>query len=96
MGFYDGCEEGNFLISWVSSGLVGIISWVGHVSVVLISNMWPMWALCFRYNIQYGRISAPDNDIVFAAKHADIHDRILTFPEAYETKVCPCASDYAV
>jgi ATP-binding cassette subfamily B (MDR/TAP) protein 6 len=53
-------------------------------------------ALCFRYNIQYGRISAPDTDIVAAAKHADIHDRILTFPDAYETKVCPYTSDYPV
>jgi ABC-type transport system involved in Fe-S cluster assembly, permease and ATPase components len=44
--------------------------------------------LCFRYNIQYGRISASDDDIVAAAKHADIHDSILTFPEVYETKVC--------
>ncbi|KDR08849.1 ATP-binding cassette sub-family B member 6, mitochondrial isoform X3 [Zootermopsis nevadensis] len=40
-----------------------------------------------KYNIQYGRISASDEDIVAAAKHADIHDRILTFPDAYETKV---------
>ncbi|PNF43622.1 hypothetical protein B7P43_G03106 [Cryptotermes secundus] len=40
-----------------------------------------------KYNIQYGRISAPDGDIVTAAKHADIHDRILTFVDAYETKV---------
>lgn len=40
-----------------------------------------------KYNIQYGRISASDDDIVAAAKHADIHDSILNFPDAYETKV---------
>nr|CAD7393271.1 unnamed protein product [Timema cristinae] len=46
--------------------------------------------LSTRYNIQYGRISAPDADIVTAARNADIHDKILTFPDAYETKVkCP-------
>nr|CAD7409754.1 unnamed protein product [Timema poppensis] len=39
-----------------------------------------------KYNIQYGRISAPDADIVTAARNADIHDKILTFPDAYETK----------
>lgn len=44
--------------------------------------------LCFRYNIQYGRVSASDDDIVEAAKNADIHDSILNFPEVYETKVC--------
>lgn len=41
-----------------------------------------------RYNIQYGRIDAPEADIIAAAKHADIHDRIVTFPNGYETQVC--------
>lgn len=41
-----------------------------------------------RYNIQYGRIEAPEADIIAAAKHADIHERILTFPNGYETQVC--------
>ncbi|XP_014253071.1 ATP-binding cassette sub-family B member 6, mitochondrial [Cimex lectularius] len=40
-----------------------------------------------KYNIQYGRINAPDADIINAAKNADIHDRILNFPEAYDTQV---------
>jgi len=41
-----------------------------------------------KYNIQYGRIDAPEADIIAAAKYADIHDRILTFPNGYETQVC--------
>lgn len=40
-----------------------------------------------KYNIQYGKIDAPEADIVAAAKYADIHERILTFPDAYETQV---------
>lgn len=40
-----------------------------------------------KYNIQYGRIDAPEADVIAAAKNADIHERILTFPEAYETMV---------
>ena len=40
-----------------------------------------------KYNIQYGKIDAPEADIIAAAKYADIHDRILTFPEGYETLV---------
>lgn len=40
-----------------------------------------------RYNIQYGRLSAPSSDIILAAKNADIHDKILTFPDAYDTQV---------
>nr|XP_032517098.1 ATP-binding cassette sub-family B member 6, mitochondrial [Danaus plexippus plexippus] len=40
-----------------------------------------------RYNIQYGRLTASSSDIIAAAKNADIHDRILTFPDAYDTQV---------
>ncbi|KAL7297876.1 hypothetical protein TKK_0008899 [Trichogramma kaykai] len=40
-----------------------------------------------KYNIQYGKIDAPEADIIAAAKNADIHERILSFPESYETQV---------
>ncbi|XP_054265691.1 ATP-binding cassette sub-family B member 6-like [Macrosteles quadrilineatus] len=40
-----------------------------------------------KYNIQYGRVNALDADVVAAAKSADIHSRILSFPEAYNTQV---------
>ncbi|XP_058823567.1 ATP-binding cassette sub-family B member 6 [Topomyia yanbarensis] len=40
-----------------------------------------------KYNIQYGRVDAPDVDVILAAKSADIHDKILTFPEQYDTQV---------
>ncbi|XP_059052829.1 ATP-binding cassette sub-family B member 6 [Achroia grisella] len=40
-----------------------------------------------RYNIQYGKLTAEAADIISAAKNADIHDRILTFPNAYDTQV---------
>ena len=38
-----------------------------------------------RSNIQYGRIDATDEEIFEAAKAADIHDRILSFPDGYDT-----------
>lgn len=40
-----------------------------------------------RFNIQYGRVNSSSSDVIAAAKNADIHDRILTFPEAYDTQV---------
>ncbi|XP_063681636.1 iron-sulfur clusters transporter ABCB7, mitochondrial-like [Bolinopsis microptera] len=40
-----------------------------------------------RYNIQYGDTSASEEDIVKAAKLADIHHAIGTFPEGYNTLV---------
>lgn len=41
-----------------------------------------------KYNIQYGHMDAPEADIIAAAKHANIHEKILTFPNGYETQVC--------
>lgn len=40
-----------------------------------------------KYNVEYGRIGAPEADVIAAATSADIHTRILTFPEKYETQV---------
>ncbi|EAT40111.1 AAEL008134-PA [Aedes aegypti] len=40
-----------------------------------------------KYNIQYGRVDAPEVDVIMAAKSADIHEKILTFPDQYETAV---------
>ena len=40
-----------------------------------------------RYNIRYGRLEASDEEVEEAAKAADIHQRILSFPNGYGTKV---------
>lgn len=40
-----------------------------------------------QYNIAYGRPSASQEEIIEAAKSAQIHDFILSLPEGYETKV---------
>lgn len=40
-----------------------------------------------KYNISYGRIGAADTEVVQAARGADIHDRIQTFPSGYDTEV---------
>ncbi|XP_034033300.1 ATP-binding cassette, sub-family B (MDR/TAP), member 6a [Thalassophryne amazonica] len=40
-----------------------------------------------RDNIRYGRISASDQEVEEAAIAADIHDKIMTFPEGYDTQV---------
>ncbi|CAG8518945.1 18668_t:CDS:10, partial [Racocetra persica] len=39
------------------------------------------------YNIHYGNIDAPEDDVYKAAKAAQIHDRILSFPDGYQTRV---------
>ncbi|XP_070564941.1 ATP-binding cassette sub-family B member 6-like [Ptychodera flava] len=40
-----------------------------------------------RFNIRFGRIEASDEEIETASRAADIHDRIETFPDGYETVV---------
>ncbi|XP_036328616.1 ATP-binding cassette sub-family B member 6, mitochondrial [Rhagoletis pomonella] len=39
------------------------------------------------YNIEYGKIGARADEVYEAARLADIHERILGFPDRYETKV---------
>lgn len=39
------------------------------------------------YNLKYARQDATDEEVYAACKAASIHDKILTFPDAYETKV---------
>lgn len=40
-----------------------------------------------RYNIAYGRANATEDDIIDAARAAQIHDFILSLPEGYDTMV---------
>ncbi|MCR9156335.1 MAG: ABC transporter ATP-binding protein/permease [Rhodobacteraceae bacterium] len=40
-----------------------------------------------RYNIAYGRAGATEEDIIGAARAAQIHDFILSLPEGYDTMV---------
>ncbi|KAI8337672.1 hypothetical protein BC941DRAFT_375486 [Chlamydoabsidia padenii] len=39
------------------------------------------------YNLQYGNIHASKEEVYQAAKAAQIHDKIISFPDGYETKV---------
>lgn len=43
------------------------------------------------YNIQYARLDAPEADVIAAAKSAEIHERIMTFPDQYDTQVGSCS-----
>ncbi|MDC0738547.1 ABC transporter ATP-binding protein/permease [Cognatishimia sp. SS12] len=40
-----------------------------------------------RYNIAYGRDDATEEDVIAAAKAAQIHDFVMSLPEGYETAV---------
>ncbi|ELU17805.1 hypothetical protein CAPTEDRAFT_221936 [Capitella teleta] len=40
-----------------------------------------------QYNVRYGRVTAEDEEVEAAATAADIHERIMGFPDKYETMV---------
>ena len=40
-----------------------------------------------KENIRYGRLNATDDEIVEAAKRANIHDYIMTLPSGYDTQI---------
>merc|ERR1711994_1205350 len=39
------------------------------------------------HNIAYGNLNASKGEVIEAAKTADLHESILTWPQGYETKV---------
>ncbi|KAL6261955.1 hypothetical protein P5V15_007039 [Pogonomyrmex californicus] len=83
--FYD-VEQGAILIDGQNIKTVKQESLRSNIGVVPQDTV--LFNNTIRYNIQYGRIDAPEADIIAAAQHADIHERILTFPQGYETQVC--------
>ncbi len=46
-----------------------------------------LFAASIKENIRYGRLDATDEEIVEAAKAAEIHDDIMKMPEGYDTVV---------
>ncbi|KAI7877716.1 hypothetical protein K492DRAFT_150187 [Lichtheimia hyalospora FSU 10163] len=67
------------------------ISKVGQESLRRNIGVVPQDTVLFNdtilYNIGYGNLDAPEDAIFKAAKAAQIHDKILTFPDGYDTKV---------
>ncbi|MCQ2397333.1 MAG: ABC transporter ATP-binding protein/permease [Lentisphaeria bacterium] len=46
-----------------------------------------IFSVSIRENIRYGRPHASDEEVVAAAKAAEIHDFIMALPEGYETRI---------
>lgn len=82
--FYD-VEQGAILIDGQNIKTVTQDSLRRSIGVVPQDTV--LFNNTIKYNIQYGRIEAIDADIISAARNADIHERILSFPNGYETQV---------
>uniref|UniRef100_A0A8C7P9F2 ATP-binding cassette sub-family B member 6 n=1 Tax=Oncorhynchus mykiss TaxID=8022 RepID=A0A8C7P9F2_ONCMY len=82
--FYD-VQGGCIRIDGQDISKVKQVSLRAHIGVV------PQDTVLFndniRNNIRYGRISASDHEVEEAAIAADIHEKIQTFPEGFDTQV---------
>jgi len=46
-----------------------------------------LFAGSIKENIRYGKLTATDEEVVMAAKNAEIHDFIMSLPDGYDTNV---------
>ncbi|MDO4431780.1 MAG: ABC transporter ATP-binding protein [Aerococcaceae bacterium] len=56
-----------------------------HVSMVLQKNT--LFTGTIRDNLRWGNENATDEELIQAAKYAQAHDFIMSFPEGYDTKI---------
>ncbi|KAK9880659.1 hypothetical protein WA026_011897 [Henosepilachna vigintioctopunctata] len=82
--FYD-VETGNILIDGQNIKTVSQESLRRTIGVVPQDTV--LFNNTIKYNIKYGRLTATDADVIEAARGADIHDKILSFTDAYDTMV---------
>lgn len=72
-------------VFWHRVKSVDLLSQVKQMSLRAHIGVVPQDTVLFndtiRENIRYGRISASDQEVEEAALAADIHDKIMTFPE---------------
>ncbi|KAJ8980819.1 hypothetical protein NQ317_000552 [Molorchus minor] len=82
--FYD-VETGSIIIDGQNIKTVSQESLRRSIGVVPQDTV--LFNNTIKYNIKYGRLSATDADVIEAARGAEIHDKILQFPECYDTQV---------
>ncbi|EEP76922.1 heavy metal tolerance protein [Uncinocarpus reesii 1704] len=82
--FYN-ATSGNILIDDRPVDTITIDSLRSHIGVVPQDTV--LFNETLMYNLKYANPLATDEDVYAACRAASIHDRILTFPDGYETKV---------
>jgi ATP-binding cassette, subfamily B, bacterial len=82
--FYDP-REGRILIDGVDIRRLKLQSLRDQISVVLQEPL--LFSGTIAENIRYGRLEAPQDEIVEAAKRANAHDFIRRLPQGYETEI---------
>lgn len=82
--FYN-VESGNIQIDGNSVEDISIDSVRRHIGVVPQDTV--LFNETLMYNLKYANPAATDEDVFAACQAASIHDKILSFPDGYQTKV---------
>ncbi len=82
--FYD-VDGGSITIDGQDIRQVTLHSLRGQIGIV--QQDVTIFAATVRENIRYGRLDATDEEVVAAARMAEIHDAIMDMPEGYDTFV---------
>lgn len=82
--FYD-VTGGSVTFDGVDVRQLDLKSLRDHVGIVLQDSV--LFTGTVADNIKFGRPTASDDDMVDAAKQANIHDFIMSLPDGYQTKV---------
>lgn len=82
--FYN-VESGNIQIDQHDAEAVTIDSLRKHIGVVPQDTV--LFNESLMYNLKYARQSASDEEVYEACRAASIHEKILGFPDGYDTKV---------
>ncbi|KAL1958442.1 hypothetical protein VTO42DRAFT_4543 [Malbranchea cinnamomea] len=82
--FYN-ANAGKILVDGRRVDSITIDSLRRHIGVVPQDTV--LFNETLMYNLKYANPSASDEDVYAACRAASIHDRILTFPDGYQTKV---------
>jgi ATP-binding cassette subfamily B protein len=82
--FYD-TSQGAVLLDGINVQDVELVSLRQQIGIVLQTSL--LFSASIRENIAYGRPDAPEDEVIEAAKAAQAHDFILSFPAGYDTIV---------
>jgi subfamily B ATP-binding cassette protein MsbA len=82
--FYDP-DSGAILLDGVDIRDIKLASLRKHIAMV--TEKAPLYNLSVKENIRYGRLDATDEDVVNAAKNAEIHDYISSLEKGYDTMI---------
>lgn len=78
-------SSGSILFDDVDAKKLDLNSMLSHIG--LVEQHPKLFAATIKENIRLGKLNASDDEIIAAAKLAEIHEDILRFPQGYDTQI---------